>query len=217
MFAWIQAVAAAIGGGPVRTEAELVTALQAGDQQAWRDVLRLYGPMLVGYASRLLKNRGSAEEVVQEAIVSVHGGLERFEGRCSLKSWLFRAVHNKAIDELRRNKRFVQPPDDEDGRWEERFDTSGHWRSPPRPWQGSIDARLDAKRVLEAVQAALPSLPHTHREVLLMKEVQGLSSREICDVLDISQANLRVSLHRARRALRDAVDVRIQNDDVAAE
>jgi RNA polymerase sigma-70 factor (ECF subfamily) len=135
----------------------------------------------------------------------VHGGLERFEGRCSLKSWLFRAVHNKAIDELRRSGRFVSPPDDENGRWEERFTDRGGWAVPVASWPGSVGARIDASRVLEAVRKEMGNLPHTHRQVLLMKEVHGLSSAETCDALDISQANLRVSLHRARRALRAAV------------
>ncbi len=214
MLVWILSMAAAVVVGG-RTEQQLVRALQSGDQKAWRDALETYGPMLVGYATKLLKNRHAAEEVVQEAVVSVHGGFERFEGRCSVKSWLFRAVHNKAIDELRRNQRFVKPRDDEDGRWEERFDSRGGWNSPPRGWQGSVGARIDARRVLDAVRDALPKLPHTHRQVLLMKEVQGLSSAEICDVLDISQANLRVSPHRARKALRAAVAERLRTEGAA--
>jgi len=202
-FRWATLMVAAVGG---RSERDLVTALQAGDQRAWRDTLETYGPMLIGYATRLLKRRDAAEEAVQEAIVSVHSGMHRFEGRCSVKSWLFRAVHNKAIDELRRNKRYVTPSDNEDGRWEDRFDTTGAWTDPPRPWVGSMGAQIDARRVLEAVQQTLPSLPHNHQQVLLMKEVHGLSSDEICDILGISSANLRVSLHRARRALRQAVE-----------
>jgi RNA polymerase sigma-70 factor, ECF subfamily len=188
-----------------RSDKELVAALKAGDQAAWREVMQTYGPMLHGYATRMLKDRSAAEEVIQEAIVSVYAGLFRFEGRCSLKSWLFRAVHNKAIDELRRNKRYANAAVTEEGSWESRFDSKGSWNEPPAPWKSTADAQIDAKRVLAAVRDALPSLPHTHRQVLLMKEVQGLSSDEICDVLEISPANLRVSLHRARRALRLAV------------
>lgn len=191
--------------GPKRTDKELVAALKAGDQAAWREVMETYGAMLHGYATRMLKDRSAAEEVIQEAIVSVHAGFERFEGRCSLKSWLFRAVHNKAIDELRRNKRFASAPATEEGNWESRFDSKGSWNEPPAPWRSAAAAQIDAKRLLAAVREALPSLPHTHLQVLLMKEVQGLSSDEICDVLKITPANLRVSLHRARRALRLAV------------
>lgn len=202
---WSMVLSVVAPGVGKRTEEQLVTALKAGDSAAWREVMETYGPMLHGYATRMLKDRSRAEEVIQEAIVSVHAGFARFEGRCSLKSWLFRAVHNKAIDELRRNKRFAQAPATEEGNWESRFDSKGSWNEPATPWRSSADERIDAKRLLEAVRNALPDLPHTHRQVLLMKEVQGLSSDEICDVLDISPANLRVSLHRARRALRDAV------------
>ncbi len=196
---WLMALATRVD------ETELIAALQSGDSNAWRKVMEKYGPMLLGYATRLVKSRDRAEEVVQEAIVSVHGGIERFEGRCSLKSWLFRAVHNKAIDELRRSGRFVTPPANEQDRWEERFTDRGGWATPVESWAGSVGARIDASRVIEAVRDELGNLPHTHRQVLLMKEVHGLSSAEICDALEISQANLRVSLHRARRALREAV------------
>ena len=203
-FTWMRTLSWIMAVG-LRSDAELIEALQRGEQRAWRQVMETYGPMLLGYATRLLKSRSAAEEAVQEAIVSVHGGIERFEGRCSLKSWLYRAVHNKAVDELRRSGRFVTPPDDEQGRWEERFTDRGGWRAQPEEWQGSAGARIDARRVLEVVKSELGNLPHTHQQVLLMKEVHGLSTAEICDTLEISPANLRVSLHRARRALRDAV------------
>ena len=190
------------------SETALIAALQRGDGQAWRQVMVDYGPMLIAYATRLLKSRASAEEAVQEAVVSVHRGIGRFEGRCSLKSWLFHAVHNKAIDELRRTKRFATPTFDEDVEWERRFG-GRMWIEPPRPWKGTVGAQIDAKRVLEVVRAEVENLPHTHRKVLLMKEVHGLSSKEVCDVLEISPANLRVSLHRARRALRNAVEAQL--------
>jgi RNA polymerase sigma-70 factor (ECF subfamily) len=186
-----------------------LAALQRGDPAAWSALLRAHLPALLAYARRMLGDAESAEEVVQDALVNVHLGLERFEGRCSIKSWLYRAVHNKAIDELRRRKRFVARPADEDDDWAQRF-AGGHWVRPPREWEGSDGARIDAQRVLAIVAARIDSLPHQHREVLLMKEVQGLSSDEICDALGISAANLRVCLHRARRALRDAVAAELE-------
>lgn len=189
--------------------ADDLDALRRNDPAAWRALLERYGPALVAYATRMLRDRATAEEVVQEAIVSVHAGFASFEERCSLKSWLYRAVHNKAIDELRRRKRFVDVPDDEERRWDDNFDER-HWRSPPREWQGSVGARIDAQRVLDVVQRRLDTLPHQHREVLLMKEVHGLGSEEICDALGISPANLRVCLYRARRALREAVAAELE-------
>ena len=205
MFGWFSFSLFGIVTERQASEKELVAALQRGDGRAWRQVMEDYGPMLIAYATRLLKSRAAAEEAVQEAVVSVHGGIERFEGRCSLKSWLFRAVHNKAIDELRRNKRFATPSFDEEMEWERRFGAR-MWVDPPKRWAGTVDAKIDAKRVLNVVRGEVEKLPHTHRQVLLMKEVHGLSSKEVCDVLEISSANLRVSLHRARRALRTAVE-----------
>ncbi|MCO4760645.1 MAG: RNA polymerase sigma factor [Myxococcales bacterium] len=204
MFGWLTLTLFGVLTTQRANERELIEALQRGDGRAWRQVMEDYGPMLVAYATRLLKSRAAAEEAVQEAVVSVHGGIERFEGRCSLKSWLFRAVHNKSIDELRRNKRFATPNRDEDAEWERRFGPR-MWADPPKQWAGTVDAKIDAKRVLDVVRSEVENLPHTHRQVLLMKEVHGLSSKEVCDVLEISPANLRVSLHRARRALRNAV------------
>ena len=205
MFGWFTFSLIGIVRPRRANEQELIAALRRGDGRAWQQVMKDYGPMLIAYATRLLKSRGSAEEAVQEAIVSVHKGIDRFEGRCSLKSWLFRAVHNKAIDELRRTKRFATPTYDEEAEWERRFGAR-MWIDPPKQWAGTRDAQIDAKRVLELVRTEVEKLPHTHRQVLLMKEVHGLSSKEVCDVLEISPANLRVSLHRARRALRAAVE-----------
>jgi len=193
-------------------EAALLPALQRGAPQAWRVLLATWLPPLLAYARRMVGDPATAEEVVQDALVHVHAGLERFEGRCSLKSWLYRAVRNKAIDELRRRKRFVEPTRDEDQAWAERF-ADGRWAHPPGAWEGSEGARLDAERLLALVTARLETLPHQHREVLLMREVHGLSADEICDALDISPANLRVCLFRARRALRDAVAATLEVQD----
>lgn len=199
-----RAAVAAVAAPPVRDEAALLAALQRSDPHAWHTLLTTWLPPLLAYARRMVGDPHSAEEVVQDALVHIHAGLDRFEGRCSLKSWLYRAVHNRAIDELRRRKRFVEPPRDDDQVWAERF-VDGRWALPPGAWEGSEGARLDARRLLEVVASRLDTLPHQHREVLLMKEVHGLAAEEICDVLGISPANLRVCLFRARRALRDAV------------
>jgi len=205
LIAWILHFAAVVGAAPPSAESERIDALRRNDPAAWRALMEEYVPRLTAYAQRMVKERGLAEEIVQEAVVAVHAGFASFEGRCSLKSWLYRAVHNKAIDELRRARRFVEVDAmGEDGAWEARFDQR-HWRSPPSSWEGGPGAQIDARRVLEAVDRSLATLPHLHREVLLMKEVHGLAPEEICEALGISPANLRVCLFRARRALRDVV------------
>ncbi len=186
-------------------EAALLERLQRDEPAAWRQLLERHGPALVAYARRICGDAAQAEELVQDAIVAIHGGIDRFEGRCSVKSWLYRAVHNRAIDALRRQRRFVDVDEArEDADWADRFD-GGAWRAAPPPWCGSLDQRIDAKRALAVVERALPRLPTQHREVLWLKEVEGLDAVEICDALGISPANLRMCLHRARRALQQAV------------
>lgn len=182
--------------------------LQAGDPGTWEQVVREQGPKLVGYATRMMGDRATAEEVVQEALVAAYRSIDRFMGRASFGSFLFQVVRGKAIDELRRRKRYSELTrgDPEQGY----FKANGRWARACEQWDGSADSRLDARRKLALVRRELDRLPHTHRDVLLLKEVQQLASEEVCHALDISPVNLRVRLHRARKALRAAVEVALK-------
>ncbi|MCP4872073.1 MAG: sigma-70 family RNA polymerase sigma factor [Proteobacteria bacterium] len=176
-----------------------IEGLKAGDSGAWREVMSLHGPSLLGYATRMLGSRTTAEEVVQDALVKAYKAIDRFDGRASLKTWMIRIVHNRAIDELRRNKRYVDLPDDDPEA--SYFDGRGKWAEGfPTP-----EKHIDAKRRLAQVREAMDGLAHSHREVLLLKEVHGLSTDQICEALEISPGNLRIRIHRARKALRAAV------------
>ena len=177
-------------------------ALQAGDQDAWRRVFSAYGPRLIGYARRMLGDAAAAEEIVQDALVSAYRNIGRFDGRASLRSWLFRIVHNRAIDEIRRRRRYVDIGEDPERDF---FNARGRWQQPLPDWERNPDAQVEARRLLVRVRAAVDRLPHAHREVLLLKEFQGLEGPEICAALDITPGNLRIRLHRARKALRAAV------------
>ena len=189
---------------------EWLEGLTAGDATAWRAVLTTHGPALLAYASRMLGDRTMAEDVVQDALVAVHRSIETFEGRCSVRSWLFRFVHNRAIDELRRRRRVAESSvdDPEQGY----FNADGRWNHPCPGADVGIEARLDARTLLKAVREAIDELPHAHREVLLLKEVHGLDTSEICEALDISAGNLRIRLHRARKALRAQVIDLLEED-----
>ncbi|MBL4801414.1 MAG: RNA polymerase sigma factor [Emcibacter sp.] len=186
------------------TEAAQVKALKAGDAVAWRDLLSRYGPSLLNYASSLLGDRGAAEEILQDSLVNIYRTIDRFEGRCSLKSWLYRGVHNRAIDEIRRRKRYVEVSADG---LEDYFNEQGHWKHDCPGWDGLAAKQLDEKRVLSVVRQEMDRLPHMHREVLLMKDVEGLKTSEICAALEISAGNLRIRIHRARVALRTALSI----------
>jgi RNA polymerase sigma-70 factor, ECF subfamily len=189
-------------------ESALLSALRSGDQEAWRSCLQANLPALIGYASRMTGDRASAEEVVQEALVTVYRGLDSFEGRCSLRSWMFRAVRSRALDELRRRGRVVLT-DDRDP-LEGAFDGKGHWREGPPDLGPDLDRRIDAQRTLAQVRRQVDRLPHDLREVFLLAEVQGLERGEICAALDITPENLRTRLHRARKQLRAQVVRAIQ-------
>lgn len=190
----------------MKNETVLIQALQRGDNEAYSQVLRQYGPMLLGYAARLVGNRDDAEEVVQEAIVSIYKSIERFKGECSIRSWLFRIVHHKAVDHLRKNARFVRSPNNDDEPMAEYFTKKGRWNAPVFEWDNSPEAHVNARQMLAIVRKQLDNLPHNYRDMLLMREVYKLDTTEICNALDITPVHARVMLHRARQALYKAVD-----------
>ncbi len=183
----------------LRYDPDQIERLQAGDRDAWRMLFADCGPVLLGYATRMLNSRSLAEDVVPDALVSAYRHIGSYDGRASLKTWLCRIVRNRAIDELRRSSRFVGlPEDDPEGSY---FTEAGKWVAGCPRWE----ERIDAARKLHEVRDALDQLPHSWREVLLLKEVHGFSTDEICESLEIQPGNLRIRLHRARKALRAAV------------
>lgn len=189
-----------------KNETALLDSLRKGENKAYRNVLKQYGPMLLGYAVRLVGNRDDAEEVVQEAIVSIYASIERFEGQCSLRSWLFRIVHHKAVDHLRKNSRFVHAPANDDEPLGDYFTKQGSWNQPPNQWENSLEAQVNARQMLEIIRKQMDSLPHNYRQILLMREVYKLETEEICNALKITPVHARVMLHRARQALYKSVD-----------
>jgi RNA polymerase sigma-70 factor (ECF subfamily) len=170
--------------------------------------------MLLGYAVRLVGNRDDAEEVVQEAIVSIYASIDRFEGQCSIRSWLFRIVHHKAVDHLRRNSRFVKAPVDSDEPMADYFTKKGSWAQPIFQWENSPEARVNARQMLTIVRQHIDKLPHNYREMLLMREVYKLDTEEICNALQITPVHARVMLHRARQALYKSIDQHLQRNEL---
>jgi RNA polymerase sigma-70 factor (ECF subfamily) len=165
-----------------------------------------------------VRDRAVAEEVVQEAWLGVLRGLERFEGRSSLRTWLFRIVTNLAKTRGVRESRSMPfsalaggevedegpsvPPERFRGpedRW------SGHWASPPEEW-GRPEHELLAAETREVIARAIDALPAVQRQVITLRDVEGWSSEEVCNALDLSETNQRVLLHRARTKVRHALD-----------
>lgn len=197
-------------------DAQLIEGLRAGDEAAFAALLQKYGAGMLRVAQMFAPSRAVAEEVVQEAWVGVLKGIDRFEGRSSLKTWLFRIVSNIAKTRGVREARsvpFSALADDQsdaavaqerflgDG---ERF--PGHWAVPPSSWAGVPEARLLSAETMDVIRRELGRLPLTQRAVLELRDIEGLSAEEVCNALDLTETNGRVLLHRARAKVRAALE-----------
>jgi RNA polymerase sigma-70 factor (ECF subfamily) len=142
-----------------------------------------------------------AEEAVQDTWVGVVRGIDRFEGRSSFKTWLFTILVNRVrsarADEGKRRRDRAPSVDPA------RFDASGQWAEPVERWDEGVEERLDASAAVPALRSALDALPERQRHVVLLRDVEGLSSEEACAVLGIRAGNQRILLHRGRAALRE--------------
>ena len=195
----------------------LVDQARAGDQEAFAALVRRHGPALLRLARMYVSSDAVAEEVVQETWLAVLRGLERFEGRSSFRTWLFRILVNRAKTRGVREHRSVPfaslggaggGDDDERGPAVDpsRFLADGAWASPPRRWQDDPEAALRSKEARRIVEEAIAGLPERQRIVITMRDLEGLGSDEVRNVLDLSETNQRVLLHRARVKVREALD-----------
>ena len=202
---------------PSVEERRLVDALRAGDERAFTELVQEYGPAMLRVARMFVSSRAVAEEVVQEAWLGVLKGLGRFEGRSSLKTWIFRILTNTAKTRAVREGRSIPfsalaSDDDESGGVEpDRFlgdDTRfpGHWALPPQRWDAAPEGRLLADETLELIEREIAKLPPNQAIVVTMRDVEGFDAEDVRNVLDISETNQRVLLHRARSKLRRALE-----------
>lgn len=188
----------------VETDPELLERLRGGDEGAFVQLVERYQQPMLRFARSLVSNRAVAEEAVQDTWIGVVRGVERFEGRSSLKTWLFRILANRARSAGASEHRHV--PVEQDRAVDSGFfDNTGSWRTPVEPWGDEADARLDAAKLAPFLRAALDDLPERQRQVVLLRDVEGLSSDDVCDVLEISAGNQRLLLHRGRNRLREAL------------
>jgi RNA polymerase sigma-70 factor, ECF subfamily len=202
--------------GPALAEEKLVESLRAGDEEAFRELVREYQPSLVRVARMYVSNQGAAEEVAAETWLAVLNGLDRFEGRSSLRTWIFRILTNIAKTRAVRDGRTLpfsalQDPgrvpeaavdadrflDPEHPRW------PGHWALKPEAWPE--DALITAE-TREKLSETIEALPATQRAVISLRDIEGWSSEEVRNALDLSETNQRVLLHRARSKVRAALE-----------
>jgi RNA polymerase sigma-70 factor, ECF subfamily len=195
-------------------DARLVDGLRAGDEAAFAAVMREYGGAMLRVAQMYVSSRSVAEEVVQEAWLGVLKGIGRFEGRSSLKTWLFRIVANTAKTRGIREARSIPfsalgEADDEPAVDPDRFlgdgeRFPGHWGAPPRRW--APEGELLSQETLDVIEREIERLPPAQRAVITMRDVQGLTSDEVRNALELTETNQRVLLHRARSKVRAALE-----------
>jgi RNA polymerase sigma-70 factor, ECF subfamily len=204
------------------SDEHLLAALKRGDERAFIQLVERHHSLMLRVARRYVGSAAIAEDVVQETWVGVLNGLDRFEGRASLKTWIFRILTNRALSRAERESRTMPLSSlgDDDGpavdpdrfrpegdRW------PGHWWTSP---ERLPEERLLARETLALVGEAIAELPERQHLVILMRDVEGWTSDEVCQALAISEANQRVLLHRARSRVRSALETYLQPEPAAA-
>ncbi len=187
-------------------DGELVARLRAGEEQAFLALVERHNASMLRIAGSLVSSSAIAEEVVQDTWLAVLRGIDGFAGRSAFRTWLLRILVNRATSTGMRERRSVAVGDAGPVVDRARFDASGAWMSPPQHWVEEAEERMLAQGLAQQIHAALGELPALQREVVLLRDVDGLSGAEVCEVLEISEANQRVLLHRGRSRLRQALE-----------
>lgn len=198
-----------VGGrhAAVTEDVRLLERLRAGDEDAFVALVGRHHGTMLRLARTFVHSDAVAEEVVQETWLGVLRGIDRFEGRSSLRTWLLAILVNRARSAGVREARSVPVSDRAVVAVDpSRFDASGAWSSPPEQWVDDLEDRVGAVALRGEILAALAEMPARQRAVVLLRDVDGLRSDEVCDVLDLTPANERVLLHRGRSRLRQRLE-----------
>jgi len=191
---------------------QLIAALRAGDEAAFAALVRMYDRSLRRFARMFVSTDALADDVVSEVWLAVLTGLDRFEGRSSLRTWIFRIASNIAKTRGVRESRSVPLSSlgggDEDGPTVDpsRFAKQGWWTGPLQSWNADAARIALDDEAMARIRAEIDRLPEVQRMVITLRDVQGLSSDEVCDLLDLTPGNQRVILHRARAKVRAALE-----------
>lgn len=202
------------GMAPMASDLEL-EALRTGDERTLEELMNRYHGAMMRIAYGYCRDQQHAEDVVQEAWLTFLQSLDRFEGRSSLKTWLFGILMNIARARKRSESRFI--PFSALMRWGEgelgrptvdprRFNKKGDWSDPPPTWHLTPEQALVSNETLALIDSTIAALPAKYRDVILLRDVGGWSSDETSALLGISVANQRVRLHRARAVVRQKLE-----------
>jgi RNA polymerase sigma-70 factor (ECF subfamily) len=196
----------------VEPDIDQLRRLRDGDEKAFVMLVARYHQPLLRFARTLVSSDEVAEEIVQDTWMGVVRGIDRFEGRSSLRTWLYRILLNRArsagAKELSTTSieslHSVDPA---------RFDAQGQWADPLDRWRDDTESRLDAATLAPLLASALDDLAPRQREVVLLRDVDGLSSDEVCEALGITSGNQRILLHRGRARLREILDSKVERTE----
>ena len=201
----------------------VVEALRQGDESAFELLLDRYHASLVRLALGYVEDHAVAEEVAQETWLAVFQGIARFEGRSSLKTWIFRILVNRAKTRGVREGRTVpfsaltqdvedadEPAVDPARFLPAEHQWAGHWAAPPESWAPLPENVLLAAETRKCIEAAIAALPPNQREIIVLRDVEGWTAEEVCETLHLSDGNQRVLLHRARSRVRAALERYLQ-------
>lgn len=199
-------------------DAALVKRLLDGDEAAFNGLVEQYHGRLLRLALAFVSDRASAEEVVQDTWLAILTGLRSFQGRSALKTWIFSILTNRAKTRGQRDKRTVpfsalsgQHSQEDPAVSPSRFTPSGRWSAPPEQWDRDTPERLLLRRETRAlIEQTIAGLPPGQRAVVTLRDVEGLDATEACNILEISETNQRVLLHRARARVRTALEQHVQ-------
>lgn len=195
---------------PVDRDGELVARLREGDERAFAELVGRHHAAMLRLASSFVSSGAVAEEVVQDTWMGVLRGVDGFAGRSTFRTWLLRILVNRARTTAAREGRAVAIGDPAPAVDSARFDSAGGWSSPPRHWSEESEDRLFAVGLGGRLSEALGELPDRQRQVVILRDIDELDSQEVCEVLEISQANQRVLLHRGRSRLRQALEEELE-------
>jgi len=186
-----------------RDEASFVALLRDGDPAAFERLVRTHMPMLLRVARRFMRSEEDARDAVQDAFVSAFRSIGKFESNAQLSTWLHRIVINACLMRLRSQRR---RPEEDIEEYLPRFREDGHQVPPSQSWTETAETILERTELCGVVRAQIDQLPDTYREVLLLRDIEELSTEEAAAALGVTPNAVKIRLHRARQALRTLLD-----------
>lgn len=186
-----------------RNETSLIAALRRGDEVAYATIMREHGPKLLSLARRFLRNEECARDAVQETFISAFRSIDRFEGNCKVSTWLHRIAVNSCLMKLRSDRRCRETELDA---LLPTFLDDGHQAEHNESWTVSVEDELHTAEMRRIVRQCIDELPDAYRTVLLLRDIEEMTTEETAKLLAVTSNTVKVRLHRARQALRALLD-----------